>query len=397
MSARHPLAQACLGVLACLCAGFAGCNASSDTTTAVYVQDVTPTSAVVAAITAQPTAVVVEAKAADGTAVEVEELDATPVHGFQLRGLRPSTDYTYTVHTPDGLPVGEGSFHTAPAESTGRCVFLVTGDSGGTDDDDGDVIQAAEQVSDDLRGTADDENREGDVVGVMLRHPADLVLHLGDVVYPAGAREDYAEGFYRPFAPLIQDVPIYPTLGNHDVKTEGGAPYLETFFLPRNGPGADERVYSFDWGPVHFVALDVMSQAFTADSEQGRWLEEDLARTTRAWTVVYFHVPPYSAYREGSQAIREALVPLLEAHRVDLVLSGHDHLYARFFPHGSTTYVVSGGGGKNLYRTQDAEGLVYAESVFHFLEVTAEPGKLWLRAIDASDNVFDELVLEKPQ
>ena len=91
------------------------------------------------------------------------------------------------------------------------------------------------------------------------------------------------------------------------------------------------------------------------------------------------------------------LVEVLEELGVDLVLSGHDHHYARFFPRKATTFVVTGGGGKNLYRVKDAENLVYAESVFHFLEVHADATSLVLRALDLSGATFDELTIRKPR
>jgi hypothetical protein len=51
-----------------------------------------------------------------------------------------------------------------------------------------------------------------------------------------------------------------------------------------------------------------------------------------AWTVVYMHDPVYGhAVGIRSQgpdlALRRALVPLFDAHGVDLVAAGHDHHY----------------------------------------------------------------------
>ncbi|HBP18799.1 MAG TPA: hypothetical protein DEA08_13575 [Planctomycetes bacterium] len=291
--------------------------------------------------------------------------------------------------------MGEGRFTTAPLSSEASCTFLVLGDSGGTDESEGEVIDAVREDVDEVRGAEGDENQQGEVVGAMLGHPADLVLHLGDVVYPAGAREDYAEGYFEPFAPLIANVPVYPTMGNHDVKSEGGRPFLDVFVTPTNGPDGEGRNYSFDWGCVHFVCVDVISSEFQRGSPVNEWLQRDLAESHAAWRVVFFHVPPYSPTRGESKELVEHLVPVLEAGRVDLVLSGHDHNYARFLPRERCTYVVSGGGGKSLYSVQSREDLAYGESVFHFLEVQARPQSLVLRAIDARGSPFDQLELRK--
>ena len=376
-----------------------GCNGrSKETGSGPYVQRVTSTSAIVGAVTPDSVTLRLRVTASAGGASSLTE-DPTPVqvHGLQASGLEPAQDYTYTLEGSDGVTLGSGSFHTAPEGATGSCVFLVTGDSGGTDTDEGELLDAGLEARDALYGTTDDQNRQADVVAAMLQRKADLVLHTGDLVYPTGAREDYAEAFFRPFGPLIANVPLYPTLGNHDLKTDGGAPYLETFFLPENGPGHDGRTYSFDWGPVHFVALDVVSSAYGSESEQVQWLERDVAAAGRPWTVVFFHVPPFSAYRGAADVLQGDLVEVLEELGVDLVLSGHDHHYARFFPRKATTFVVTGGGGKNLYRVKDAENLVYAESVFHFLEVHADATSLVLRALDLSGATFDELTIRKPR
>jgi len=378
-----------------------GCNqTSAGRNSGPYVQRVTPTSAIVGMITEDPQPLRLQGVAVEsGVEFSTSDAQGVQIHGLQASGLEPSTEYAYTVETESGVVLGGGTFHTAPEGSDGTCVFLVTGDSGGTDDEEGEgeVISGAREALDSARGADEDTNRQGDVASAMLTRKADLVLHTGDVVYPAGAREDYEEGYFRPFAPLIANVPVYPTLGNHDVKTDGGQPYLETFFLPENGPGHDGRTYSFDWGPVHFVALDVVSSSSESNSEQTEWLERDLAASTRRWTVVFFHVPPFSAYRNSNEVLRGDLTEVLERLGVDLVFSGHDHHYARFAPRKSTTYIVTGGGGKNLYRVRDAENLVYAESVFHFVEVRADLGSLVVRAVDLSGSVFDELTIRKQQ
>ncbi len=393
-------ALACAGLLAGAAAWAGGCSQGRERLAAgPYVQHVTSSSAVVAAITDAPERLVLrfgpdeEGAALDG---EVREAEAVLVHGLEAAGLSPATSYRYVLEHESGAALGGATFHTAPGPEGDRVTFLALGDSGGTDDDDG-PLDAAEGVIDDVRGTGGDENQQKKVVTAMLGTTPDLVLHTGDVVYPSGAREDYPEGFFRPFAPLISQVPLFPTLGNHDVKTQGGAPYLENFFLPDNGVQPDGRTYSFDWANVHFTCLDVMTTPYDEGSPQLAWLDHDLGATDRTWKVVWFHVPAVSASRSGgSESLQRTVVPLLEKHGVDLCLSGHDHVYARFFPVGPVTYVTTGGGGKSLYAVRDDPGLAYAESVFHFLEVTVEGREMRLRAIDAGGSAFDAVTIRKP-
>ena len=64
------------------------------------------------------------------------------------------------------------------------------------------------------------------------------------------------------------------------------------------------------------------------------WLQNDLAANHAACTLAYWHQPTYSAANslttEGTTA--QAFWQLLYEHGADLVLNGHDHLYARYRP-----------------------------------------------------------------
>ena len=70
-----------------------------------------------------------------------------------------------------------------------------------------------------------------------------------------------------------------------------------------------------------------------------RWLETDLAESDQPWLIVAFHHPPYTRGSHNSDSrtdsggrlfkVREQVLPLLEKAGVDLVLSGHSHMYER--------------------------------------------------------------------
>jgi hypothetical protein len=47
----------------------------------------------------------------------------------------------------------------------------------------------------------------------------DLIIHVGDLVYPTGLRSDYLRNFFRPNEEMIRTAPFMPTEGNHDVAT----------------------------------------------------------------------------------------------------------------------------------------------------------------------------------
>jgi 3',5'-cyclic AMP phosphodiesterase CpdA len=234
-----------------------------------------------------------------------------------------------------------------------------------------------------------------------VEHDVDLVIHTGDVVYPDGSDGMYDQEFFRPFASWLIRGPVLPTLGNHDVHTDGGAPLLANFVLPRNPITGESRFYSFVQGDALFVCLDVESSSFGYGSPQYRWLVETLESSTSLWKFVYFHEPPYSS-GNSNVVVRLLLCPVFERFGVDVVFNGHEHLYERTrpihdfgFPGPGVVYVTEGGGGANLdaFRPQGFSAFAASRHGYVLVEITG--GRLVLSARDTDDSVFDSMVLEK--
>jgi hypothetical protein len=293
-------------------------------------------------------------------------------HHVRLTGLKPDTVYFYTAGAFGQEPT-ISSFRTAPAADS-PITFAVIGDSG---------------TGGDAQAT---------MAGVLAGVEPRLVLHTGDVVYRRGAECHYAKRFFYPYQNLIASVPVYPALGNHDLLAADGAAYFETFDLPANNPERSERYYSFDYGPVHFVALD--SELYHGDggagaaSAQKTWLEADLQQTAQPWTVVYLHRSPFSTGKHGDdEAIVADLVPLFAREGVDVVFGGHTHAYERFVPRDGVTYVVSGGGGARLHNVRQIAETAVAAKKHHVLKVTATPDRLAIEAVDEDGQVFDRVEL----
>lgn len=298
-------------------------------------------------------------------------------HDVHLSGLRSDTRYYYRVQ--DDGPVSDiHAFRTAPGVQA-TLTFAVVGDSGS--------------------GSKD----QYQMAAVVAKISPQLVVHVGDVVYKAGAERQYGPHFYRPYKALLSSVPFYPSLGNHDVRTNDGAPYLQAFDLPENDPQHTERYYSFDYGAVHFVALD--SELYYADHSlsvqaQKAWLEKDLDQSRRHWRIVFFHRPPFSSslgpHPGGDERIRADLVPVFERAHVDVVLNGHQHNYERFRPINGVTYIVTGGGGgERLYPITPGQRSAYAASRLNVLKAIASPGTLEVEAVGADGAVFDRVRLTK--
>lgn len=214
-----------------------------------------------------------------------------------------------------------------------------------------------------------------------------LVL-LGDNIYPDGDVALAGPAVLGPFAPVLDGgTVLYAALGNHDVRTADGEPQLTALRMPG-------RWYDVRLGPLALIVLD---STRVDDPAQLRWLERTLARTAdeaAPWTVVAQHHPPYSAGRHGShEPSQRLLVPLFVRYGVDLVLAGHDHDYQRSTPQRGVVYLVSGGGGAALRPTGRAGFTAVSASIHHFVELTAHPDRVELRAVDQQGRVFDRLTL----
>ena len=236
-----------------------------------------------------------------------------------------------------------------------------------------------------------------------------IVLTVGDNNYPNGAVEtidvnvgQYYHEFIAPYKGSFGAGAVsnrfFPSLGNHDWFTPGAAPYLDYFALPGN-----RRYYSFQCGPVQFFCVDSDAKepdGVTTESRQGRWLKGELANSTSAWHVVYFHHAPYSSgIVHGSQTGEsDALRWPFKEWGAHVVLSGHDHLYERLRANG-LTYFVNGLGGDSydkFHRPPIRESLRRFTGQFGAMRIDGTETNLTFRFITAGGEVVDTHVLFKP-
>ncbi|MEU8118324.1 metallophosphoesterase [Spirillospora sp. NPDC049024] len=233
--------------------------------------------------------------------------------------------------------------------------------------------------------------RQREVADAMLRwaaagHRIDALVGTGDNVYPDGDPALFRTRLDAPYAALRATRPMWITLGNHDVRGDRGADQLRHLGLPalpyeRRLPG------------LQFLFMD----ADHPDASQSAWLESRLAVPGPRFRVVVFHQPAWSCSQHGSTpAVDERWVPILERHRVALVLNGHDHNYQRFVSAKGVTYVVTGGGGQHLYDLRAGCATpprVAAAKRYHFTAVELRAGALQLTAVAADGEVIDRATI----
>jgi hypothetical protein len=261
---------------------------------------------------------------------------STNEHIVSVPGLAPETFYYYSIGSSEQLLAGGGIagsnhwFKTSPVTGTrGPTRIWALGDSGTAN-----ANQIA--VRDAFYNFAASTN------GPM----SDLWLMLGDNAYNSGTDTEYQNAVFNIYPATLRNYCLWPTIGNHETAQSTSTtityPYLDIFSLPQNGeaggvPSGSPKYYSFDYANIHFICLDSMTSGRTASTPMAQWLTNDLANNVQEWTVVFFHHPPYTKGSHDSDAesdlvaIRQNLMPLLEAGHVDLVLCGHSHSYERSY------------------------------------------------------------------
>jgi len=217
--------------------------------------------------------------------------------------------------------------------------------------------------------------------------PYDALVILGDLIYPNGDADLTDASVTEPFASVLEDAVLVPTLGNHDIDSGEGREIMSRL-------GRDTDWYVQQIGPVRLIALDSNR---VGNKQQLNWLRGVLAekQPQGTWTIAAMHHPPYSAGDHGSSMnVRRKWVPLFEAADVPLVLAGHDHDYQRSTPQNGITYVISGGGSK-LRETGRKDFTAVSATVFHFVDLLVYDDRLEGRAIDHDGELIDGFTIRR--
>jgi predicted MPP superfamily phosphohydrolase len=224
--------------------------------------------------------------------------------------------------------------------------------------------------------------------------PIEFVLTAGDNIYPNGAAKHFVKNFEEPFADLLRDqVKFYATLGNHDV--ESGRED-QTHYPHFNMGGADYYTVRRGNGLVDFFMLD----STNCDHQQVNWFENQLTQSQALWKIALFHHPIYSSGKKhGSDVgLRQRIEPLMKRHSVQVVFSGHDHLYERLKPQEGIQYFVSGGAGKVRHGDIEPDSTISAASYDndnHFMLIELDEKEIAFKAISKSGAIIDSGVIRQ--
>ena len=261
------------------------------------------------------------------TELEMErvEIEGQYCYKARLSNLRAGETYSYRLCNRKNGAHSE-VFNFTTAKQGEGVKFLFVGDP---------QIGAGESVQQD--GEAWKRTLE---VGKHILPNAEFLISAGD--QSDSSKTDIAiEEYYEFRSPdELKNIPVAVNKGNHDTVKE----IYEEQFMP---PGVwDDANYYFARDGVLFFALNSNSGSYATQIE---YLKKAIQNTNPEWIIVTMH---YSMFSAGPHSDEEKILNLRKVYNeafseldVDLVLSGHDHLYAR-------TYLMKG-----MKSTGNASGL----------------------------------------
>jgi predicted phosphodiesterase len=200
-------------------------------------------------------------------------------------------------------------------------------------------------IGDSGRGSKEQHEVGAQMEAYRQRFDFTFVLMAGDNIYEGPAtEEDYRLKFEEPYKALLAaGVQFYAALGNHD-------DFNQIFYKPFNMQG--QRYYTFVPPVDPITRWDTRVRFFALDStyltrEQIQWFDREVTESGAEWKIAFMHHPMYTPGRYGlaARGIRLALESTFVNGGVDVVFSGHEHLYSRANLQRGVLYFVSGGAG----------------------------------------------------
>ncbi len=329
---------------------------------------------------ATPASVEIFSRGADGggasTVVAHADSPNGEMHSLRVTGLQPATNYRYVVTA--GKQSTDGEFTTAPADdSKNPFSFVLYGDNRTNDD-----AHAA-------------------VVRQILQAPGDFLVNTGDLIEDGNVPILW-QRFFDIEGNLIRDRSLFAAVGNHELHEASGANFLRYFGDDDPSLNGIRKLYrTVRWENMRFFFLNGMD-AFIGTDER-TWLDGELtkadAEPNLVWRVVVLHQGVWSSGPHGNNPrLAEAgIVDVFRSHHIDMILSGHDHIYERGESNG-IKYVVSGGGGAPLYEIgKKLPTTKKVESTFHFIETKVDGDKIAMTVRRSDGSLLENCGFQKNQ
>ena len=231
----------------------------------------------------------------------------------------------------------------------------------------------------------------------LLSTIAGTVYTLGDNVYEDGTTTEFTNCYDPSWG--AEKSRTLPSAGNHEYHTAGASGYFWYFGSSAGDPA--KGYYSYDLGDWHIVVLNSNIDVSTG-SAQEQWLRTDLAASTKACTLAYWHHPRFNS---GSSHSNDTSVqPLWQAlydANAEVILNGHEHSYERFAPQtpggtldtsrGIREFVVGTGGASHAtLGTLKANSEIFNGSTYGVLKLTLSAGSYAWQFVPVTGGSFTD-------
>lgn len=289
------------------------------------------------------------------------------VHKAEATSLKADTEYFYRVGDAAlNLWSEVGTFRTAPAGGAFSFIDLTDPQAGS----EAEAILSSQTVAKALTT----------VPG------AGFIAVNGDLV-DDGSNERHWQWLLEHARTSLLSTTLLPAAGNHEAQQNN---FIDHFDISpaNNSKTTSGAYYSINYSNAHFIVLNNNEDSpayadFTP--AQIQWLKED-AQAARAagaqWLIAIMHKGPYTTSHHatdddimGPNGVRTLVAPVMSELGIDLVLQGHDHIYARSKPikNGApapdgTIYLIPGTAGAKVY----PRNTEIAPSYFNLFEMADE-------------------------
>lgn len=338
-----------------------------------YVQAVLPNSAYILVETDTPDTVTVNYGLTPGYGLVAktefqlltDNIPVTYVHRIKLNNLQTNTKYYYNAVQQNSISEG-ASFMTAPISNTSYSFCWMADCRSG--------ISIHNQITQLLR----------------LQNPR-FSIYGGDLCYEPSYNYWKTEFFTSEEQTTISQIPFYAIAGNHEGWTTNTKAFEQNPHSDSTAPG----YYSFDYGSVHFTAINVMVN-YSFGSPQYSFIANDLASTNKRWKIVVVHNPPYCTGGHGEDSLLVTMAQnLFVPNNVDLVIAGHSHFYQHNLVN-NIHYLIIGSAGAPLYQPDSAYYTLKSVQDYCWGLIDVSPDILTVRVYNNYGLKLDSLSILKP-
>ncbi len=285
-----------------------------------------------------------------GTSKEYKKIDDVTYYANKvtITELNENTTYYYQCLV-DGKWTSVKKFKTG---DTSNFSFLYVGDPQIGASKGQTPTESSEAQSADIAARNDAFSWNKTLTAAISEHSdVDFIVSAGDQINNTGddngQEREYA-GFLS--ADVLSNVPVAPTIGNHDSKF---ANYQNHFNVPnayteeQNATPAGNDYY-YTYGDVLFIVLNTNN--YNCADHEALIKKAGQAAPNAKWKIVTFHHDIYGSGYDHSDSdgivLRTQLTTLLDKYDIDVVLQGHDHTYSR-------SYMLTSDGNTHTAYTKD--------------------------------------------